>query len=81
LEAAARDFLAALAAATPLLPGAGQLTYVDVESLLRRVYDDAKQGAAFGHAKAGGYSVKLRGLSPLVATPAPMGHARVLPNC
>jgi len=52
-----------------------------VDSLLRRVYDHAKQGAAFGHAKAGGYSVKLRGLSPLAATPAPMGHARVLPNC
>src|SRR3954451_11864511 len=67
LEAAARDLLAALAARTPLLPGAGQLTYLDVDSLLRRVYGPAKQGAAFGHAKVGGYNLRLRGLSPLVA--------------
>jgi hypothetical protein len=68
LEAAARDLLTALAARTPLLPGASTLTYVDVDSLLRRVYGHAKQGAAFGHAKVGGYGVRLRGLSPLVAT-------------
>jgi hypothetical protein len=38
-----------------------------VDSLLRRVYGPAKQGAAFGHAKVGGYNVRLRGLSPLIA--------------
>src|ERR1043165_9452675 len=58
---------AALAARPPLLPGADPLTYVDVDSLLRRVYGPAKQGASFGHAKVGGYRVKLRGLSPLLA--------------
>lgn len=68
LEAASRDLLAALAARVPLLPGADRLTFVDVDSLLRRVYGHAKQGAAFGHAKVGGYRVKLRGLSPLIAT-------------
>jgi Transposase DDE domain group 1 len=67
LEAAARNLLAALAARTPLLPGAERQAYVDVDSLLRRVYGPAKQGAAFGHAKVGGYNVRLRGLSPLVA--------------
>lgn len=67
LEAAARDLLAALASRTPLLPGAETLAYVDVDSLLRRVYGPGKQGAAFGHAKVGGYTVRLRGLSPLVA--------------
>jgi hypothetical protein len=67
LEAAARDLLAALAKRVPLLPGADRLAYVDVDSLLRRVYGPAKQGAAFGHAKVGGYNVRLRGLSPLVA--------------
>lgn len=40
---------------TPLLPGAEQLTFVDVDSLLRRVYGRAKQGSGFGHATAGGY--------------------------
>ena len=44
-------------------------TYVDVDSLLRRVYGHGKQGASFGHAKVGGYRLRLRpGLSPLVAT-------------
>jgi hypothetical protein len=83
LEAAARDLLAALAARTPLLPGAGQLACVDVDSLLRRVYGPAKQGAAFGHAKVGGYNVRLRGLSPLVAAisteqAAPVASGRIL---
>lgn len=68
LEAAARDLLASLAARTPLLPGASTPVYVDIDSLLRRVYGHAKQGAGFGHTKVGGYSVRLRGLSPLVAT-------------
>jgi hypothetical protein len=31
------------------------------------VYGHAKQGAGFGHAKVGGYSVRLRGLNPLIA--------------
>jgi hypothetical protein len=68
LEAAGRDVLAALARRTPLLPGAATCVYVDVDSLLRRVYGHGKQGAGFGHAKVGGYKVWLRGLSPLVAT-------------
>ena len=68
LESAARAFLAGLVAAAPLLPGADQVAYVDVDSLLRRVYGHAKAGAAHGHAKVGGYPVLLRGLSPLVAT-------------
>lgn len=44
------------------------MTYVDIDSLLRRVYGKRKQGASFGHAKVGGYPVRLRGLSPLAAT-------------
>ena len=68
LGAVARRFLVELAAATPLLGGAQEVTYVDVDSLLRRVYGKAKQGAGFGHTKVGGYPVLLRGLSPLIAT-------------
>lgn len=68
LESAARAFLAGLAQTVPLLPGVGQVAYVDVDSLLRRVYGHAKAGAALGYAKVGGYGVLLRGLSPLVAT-------------
>ena len=55
-------------AQAPLLPGAGAVTFVDVDSLLRRVYGKKKQGVGFGHAKVGGYKVLLRGYNPLVAT-------------
>jgi hypothetical protein len=68
LEAAGRDFLVALARRTPLLEGADALCFVDIDSMLRRVYGKQKQGAGFGHAKVGGYNVWLRGYNPLIAT-------------
>jgi len=68
LQAVGREFLVQLARATPLLPGAGAVTFIDVDSLLRRVYGKKKQGVGFGHAKVGGYKVLLRGYNPLVAT-------------
>jgi hypothetical protein len=52
LESVARSFLSRLAAATPLLPGADQIAYVDVDSLLRRTFDTAKQGAGSGTPKS-----------------------------
>lgn len=73
LEAVNRRLLATLAAASPILPDAAALTWLDIDSCQRRVYGHAKQGAGFGHAKVGGYSVRLRGLNPLIAaisTPA-----------
>ena len=69
LQAAAREFLVQLARRRTLLPGADNgVVFLDVDSLLRRVYGKKKQGAAFGHAKVGGYQLLLRGLNPLVAT-------------
>jgi hypothetical protein len=68
LQGVSREFLVQLARRTRLLPGAGAVTFVDVDSVLRRVYGKQKQGAAFGPAKVGGYQVLLRGLNPLVAT-------------
>jgi hypothetical protein len=68
LQAAGRDLLVALARSTPVLAGADVLTFVDVDSMLRPVYGKKKQGAAFGHAKVGGYNVRLRGYNPLIAT-------------
>ena len=67
LEAVSRRLLAELAARAPVLPDAAALTWLDVDSCQRRVYGHAKQGAGFGHAKVGGYSVRLRGLNPLIA--------------
>lgn len=68
LQAAGRDLLVELARRTPLLPGVDTLAFVDVDSMLRRVYGKQKQGAAFGHTKVGGYNVRLRGYNPLIAT-------------
>ena len=47
LDAVARQFLSALAAGTPLLPGAGVLAFIDMDSMQKRVYGHAKQGAGF----------------------------------
>ncbi|WP_233196917.1 transposase [Verrucosispora sp. ts21] len=44
------------------------LTFVDIDSMLRRVYGKQVQGIGFGHAKVGGYDVRLRGYNPLIAT-------------
>jgi hypothetical protein len=68
LQAAARDTLVALATRVPLLPGAGTVCFVDIDSMLRRVYGKGKQGIGFGHTKVGGYNVWLRGYHPLITT-------------
>jgi hypothetical protein len=67
LTAVLRAILVTLAITTPVLAGAEQMTYVDIDSLLRRVYGKKKRGARFGPAKVGGYQLLLRGLSPLVS--------------
>ncbi|MGW1711648.1 IS1380 family transposase, partial [Streptomyces sp. NPDC002206] len=51
LHAVHRRFLAALAAHTPLLPGAGEKAFIDVDSTHKRVYGRAKQGAEYGRFK------------------------------
>ncbi|MEU4164991.1 IS1380 family transposase [Actinoplanes sp. NPDC026670] len=68
LQAAARDTLIGLARRAPILAGADTLTFVDIDSMLRRIYGKQKQGTGFGHAKVGGYNVMLRGYNPLIAT-------------
>jgi hypothetical protein len=67
LDAVARQFLSALAAGTPLLPGAGVLAFIDMDSMQKRVYGHAKQGAGFGHTKIQGKSLTIRGLNALAA--------------
>jgi hypothetical protein len=57
-----RRFLRELAAQTPLLPGAGQLAFIDIDSTHRRVFGRAKQGAQVGRFKG------IRTLHPLLAT-------------
>jgi hypothetical protein len=67
LEKAGREFLAELARRGPLLPGAGTLAFIDIDSMQKRVYGHAKQGARFGHTKIQGKSVLVRGLNALAA--------------
>jgi hypothetical protein len=51
LEKAGREFLITLARRAPLLPGAGTLAFIDIDSMQKRVYGHKKQGARFGHTK------------------------------
>ena len=67
LDAVARRFLAALAAGTPLLPGGDVLAFIDMDSMQKRVYGHAKQGAGFGHTKIQGKALLVRGLNALAA--------------
>jgi hypothetical protein len=66
--AAARELLAELARLAPLLPGADQLAFVDIDSMQDRVYGHKKQGAALGHARICGKTVLVRGLNALAVT-------------
>jgi hypothetical protein len=69
LNAVLRRCLIALAQRTPLLPGADQVVFVDVDSTHRQVYGYAKQGAAVGRLKG------KKTLHPLLAI-ASTPHAR-----
>jgi Transposase DDE domain group 1 len=62
LNAVLRQSLIALAEHTPLLPGAEQVVFVDLDSTHRQVYGYAKQGAAVGRLKG------KKTLHPLLAT-------------
>jgi hypothetical protein len=68
LEKAGREFLVNLAGRAPLLPGAGTLAFIDIDSMQKRVYGHNKQGARFGHTKIQGKSLLVRGLNALAAT-------------
>ena len=58
----------ALAAGTPLLPGAGVLgVSPGMDSIQKRVYGHAKQGAGLGHTKIQGKSLTIHGLNALAA--------------
>jgi Transposase DDE domain group 1 len=63
-----RELLAELARRSPLLPGKDILAFIDIDSMQKRVYGHAKQGAAFGHTKIQGKSLLVRGLNALAAT-------------
>jgi hypothetical protein len=67
VEKAGRELLARLSREAPLLPGAGVLAFIDIDSTQKRVYGHKKEGARFGHTKIQGKSVLVRGLNALIA--------------
>ena len=72
LNKAHREFLANLTREAPLLPGAGTLAFIDIDSTQKRVFGYGKQGARFGHTKIQGKSLLVKGLNALagvISTP------------
>ena len=67
LHAVARRFLPRLAGHTPLLPGAGQMTYVDLDDTIKPVHGYPEQGVGYGYNKVKG----LNALLAIVSTPRP----------
>ena len=65
LDAVASRFLAALAKNAPLLPGADQGCYVDIDDTIKATHGYAKQGAGYGYTGVKG----LNALLAIVSTP------------
>lgn len=61
LDCVAAAFLTTLARRAPLLPGADQVTYLDVDDTMRETHGYAKQGVGYGY-------TKVKGLNALLAT-------------
>jgi hypothetical protein len=68
LATVARAHLVALTARVPLLPGAEERVFIDIDSLLRPVYGHQKQGSSFGHAKIASRALLRLGLSPQITS-------------
>ena len=73
LDAVAARVLAGLARCAPLLPGAHQMTYVDVDDTVRATHGYAKQGSGFGYTGVRGLNVLLGVVSTPLAAPVIAG--------
>jgi hypothetical protein len=69
LHAVARRFLPRLAAHTPLLPGADQVAYLDLDDTIKPVHGYAKQGVGYGYNKVKGLNALVAALSTPLAAP------------
>jgi len=65
LDAVASRFLVGLARNAPILPGAGQGCYVDIDDTIKATYGYQKQGAGYGYTGVKG----LNALVAIVSTP------------
>ena len=69
LDAVASRLLINLAGCSPLLPGAAELAYVDVDDTVRQTYGYAKQGAGRGYTGVKGLNALLAVVSTPISAP------------
>ena len=69
LDAVAARLLTSLARCTPLLAGADQTAYVDIDDTIRATHGYAKQGAGYGYSGVKGLNVLLATISTPLAAP------------
>ena len=69
LDAVASRLLANLARVSPILAGADQLVYVDVDDTVRETHGYRKQGAAYGYSRVKGLNAQLAIVSTPLAAP------------
>ena len=69
LDAVAARLLGRLARVCPLLPGADQVVYVDVDDTVRQVHGYAKQGVGYGYSGVKGLNALLATASTPLAAP------------
>lgn len=73
LDAVASRFLVGLASAAPLLRGADQVAYLDIDDTMRETYGYQKQGAGYGYNKIKGLNAFLAILSTPLSSPVIAG--------
>jgi Transposase DDE domain group 1 len=69
LDSVAAAVLRGLAARTPLLAGAEQVTFVDLDDTMRETHGYAKQGVGYGYNKVKGLNALLATISTPIAAP------------
>jgi len=69
LDAVAARLLVRLAQASPILAGAEQVVYVDVDDTIRETHGYRKQGAAYGYSRVKGLNAQLAIVSTPLAAP------------
>jgi len=69
LDSVAAGFLTNLAASTPLLAGADQVAFLDLDDTVREVHGYAKQGTGFGYTGVRGLNALLAAVSTPIAAP------------
>src|SRR3954468_18951142 len=73
LDAIASRLLIALAGRTPLLAGADQVAYLDIDDTMRETHGYAQQGVGYGYTKVKGLNALLAIVSTPIAAPVIAG--------